>query len=59
MYFVLVACGTSSFHTRIQRYGLIILLLHDMGDIFLNWAKVFKCERAPPLISQPPLSSDV
>jgi len=32
----------ASFYTRIQRYGLIILLLHDVGDIFMNWAKVFK-----------------
>jgi len=32
----------ASFYTRIQRYGLIILLLHDIGDVFMNWAKVFK-----------------
>eukprot|EP01047_Picozoa_sp_COSAG01_P072388 COSAG01_NODE_11498_length_1921_cov_4.789243_2_plen_309_part_00 len=31
-----------SYHTRIVRYGLVILLLHDIGDVFLNWAKVFK-----------------
>jgi len=31
-----------SFYTRIQRYGLIILCLHDFGDIWLNCAKTVK-----------------
>lgn len=31
-----------SFYTRIYRYGLIILILHDVGDVFLNWAKTLK-----------------
>jgi len=31
-----------SFYTRIQRYGLVILCLHDFGDIWLNCAKSFK-----------------
>ena len=25
-----------------HRYGLVILILHDVGDIWLNWAKVFQ-----------------
>jgi len=33
---------TASYYTRIQRYGLVILVLHDFGDIWLNWAKAFK-----------------
>jgi len=33
---------TASYYTRVQRYGLIILMLHDLGDIWLNWAKSFK-----------------
>jgi hypothetical protein len=35
----LIGC---SYYTRIHRYGLIILCLHDVGDVVLNAAKTFK-----------------
>jgi len=35
----LIGC---SYYTRIHRYGLIILSLHDVGDVLINAAKTFK-----------------
>lgn len=35
----LIGC---SYYTRIHRYGLIILSLHDVGDVLINAAKSFK-----------------
>ena len=33
--------------------GLVILCLHDFGDVWLNWAKVFKSERVICLFRRP------